>query len=123
MPLSSLTYEDLRLVERFQDLCKQLHVTYRGSASTDGSMVTLCTDQEYWPVWGENQPLFTGTVSECFSYLMGIIGARMYDKALGISSEKTRAKEENSCRNRILLKKIKGSEVDNRKESDDNIPF
>lgn len=64
-------------------------------------------DEGAVPVYTRDANIFTGTLADVDSWLHGIMWAREYDKMLGVSDSKKRARREQDHRNKQLVSILK----------------
>ena len=86
-------------------LCNPKHGGWTGDNYSDRAGVKP-KDEDALPIYTRDAELFTGTLEQIRTWMVGVKWARDYDMMLRMSDEKKRAKKEDDYRHREMLRKL-----------------
>ena len=87
-------------------LCAPKHGSWSGDNYSDRAGVKP-KDAEALPIYNRDAELFTGTLPQIRTWLIGVEWARNYDMMLKLSDEKKRAKKEDDYRHAQMVRNLK----------------
>lgn len=86
-------------------LCNPKHGNWGSDTFSDRAGVKP-KDAESLPVYARDAELFTGTLEQIRTWMIGVRWARDYDLMLRLSDEKRRTKKEDDYRHRDMLRNL-----------------
>jgi hypothetical protein len=86
-------------------LCNPKHGNWSSDTFSDRAGVKP-KDAEALPVYARDAELFTGTLEQIRTWMIGVRWARDYDLMLRLSDEKRRTKKEDDYRHRDMLQNL-----------------
>ena len=87
-------------------LCASRHGNWANEEFTDRAAVKP-KDEHALPIYTRDAELYSGTLEQIRTWVMGVNWARNYDGMLKLSDEKKRQKKEDEYRHREMLRKLK----------------
>jgi hypothetical protein len=75
-------------------------------------MLSVYPRDEELPVYARDACLFTGTLNQLETWIIGIEWARSYDMVTRVSDEKKRARREQDRRNENLVRRLKDEKIE-----------
>lgn len=94
-------------------LCNPKHGNWSSDNYSDRAGVKP-KDADALPIYSRDAELFTGTLEQIGTWLIGVKWAREYDMMLRLSDEKKRAKKEDDYRHAQMLRNLKYDHTEKR---------
>jgi hypothetical protein len=94
-------------------LCNPKHGNWSSDNYSDRAGVKP-KDADALPIYSRDAELFTGTLEQIRTWLIGVKWAREYDMMLRLSDEKKRAKKEDDYRHAQMLRNLKYDHTEKR---------
>jgi hypothetical protein len=91
-------------------LCSPKHGNWSSDTFSDRAGVKP-KDSTSLPIYSRDAELFTGTLEQIRTWMIGVKWARDYDMMLRLSDEKKRAKKEDDYRAKRMLDVLAGEEL------------
>lgn len=91
-------------------LCNPKHGNWSSDTFSDRAGVKP-KDSTSLPIYSRDAELFTGTLEQIRTWMIGVKWARDYDMMLRLSDEKKRAKKEDDYRAKRMLDVLAGEEL------------
>lgn len=86
-------------------LCSPKHGSWGGAEYSDRAGVKP-KDADSLPIYNRDAELFTGTLEQIRTWLIGVKWSREYDMMLRLSDDKKRTKKEDDYRHRQMLRNL-----------------
>lgn len=96
-------------------LCNPKHGCWSGDDFSDRAGVKP-KDAEALPIYARDAELFTGSLEQIRTWVIGVQWARQYDMMLKLSDEKKRTKKEDNYRHAQMLQNLKHDHTNSEKE-------
>ena len=108
--MSKVGFNTYERIKKLETSAERLGFRLSGNYNrTEDIFLLKPKDEDSLPVFNKELSVFGGDLEQVESFLYGIEWARDYDTRIGLRTAKSRPKAEQKCRNRRLLKLMKGT--------------